>query len=227
MRTSPRFFTVLGVAAALGRTPTGQEEVMGGPPVVVISDGFWRSRFNADPGVVGRPLVLSGVSRTIAGVMPPSFSYPREKIDLWQPIGWAAADRGNVNFRRAHWVRVVARLKPGVRLAQASAELNTRMYSRAAQIHLDPSDHLVFSATSLWRYLSGMAASVVLMFFAFSACLLALVAANLSNLLRTAISLPAFSEWNEFQAAWEPLAIAPLIRGAGSVTRALLAGSNL
>ena len=73
MRTSPRFFTVLGVGAALGRTLSADEERFGGPPAVVISDAFWRTRFTADRSVVGRHLILGGASRTIVGVMPPSF----------------------------------------------------------------------------------------------------------------------------------------------------------
>src|SRR3954470_13187924 len=58
MRTSPRFFTVLGVAAAIGRTLSPEEERFGGPPAVVISDAFWRARFNGDPSAVGRRLIL-------------------------------------------------------------------------------------------------------------------------------------------------------------------------
>ena len=120
MRTSPRFFTVLGVAAALGRTPTAQEEIMGGPPVVVISDGFWRSRFNADPGVVGRPLVLSGVSRTIAGVMPPSFRYPSATTEAWVPAQMPAM---LLQARQARFLTAIGRLKPGVTVVQAEADL--------------------------------------------------------------------------------------------------------
>jgi hypothetical protein len=64
MNTSPRFFQVLDVAPALGRLPTPQEERFGGPPVIVISDAFWRRRFGADPSVLGRALTLGGTSRS-------------------------------------------------------------------------------------------------------------------------------------------------------------------
>jgi putative ABC transport system permease protein len=77
MRISPRFFTVLGVPATLGRVTTPDEELSGGRPVVILSDAFWRRRFNGDPNVVGRALTLGGASRTIVGVMPSSFRYPR------------------------------------------------------------------------------------------------------------------------------------------------------
>ena len=129
MRTSPRFFAVLGVAAALGRTPTGQEELMGGPPVVVISDGFWRSRFNGDPGVIGRTLVLSGVSRTIAGVMPPSFRYPSATIEAWVPAQMPAM---LLQARQARFLTAIGRLKPGVTVEQAEADL-TAIQARLGQ----------------------------------------------------------------------------------------------
>src|SRR5712692_8487699 len=73
MRTSPRFFSVLGTSAAVGRTLSVDEERFGGPAAVVISDTFWRARFNADSSAVGRSLVLGDVRRTIVEVMPPSF----------------------------------------------------------------------------------------------------------------------------------------------------------
>src|SRR5439155_23449879 len=120
MRTSLRFFTVLGVAAALGRTPTGQEDVMGGPPVVVISDGFWHSRFNADPGVIGKALVLSGASRTIVGVMPPSFRYPSATTEAWVP---AQMPTMLLQARQARFLTAIGRLKPGVTVEQAQADL--------------------------------------------------------------------------------------------------------
>src|SRR5439155_1724109 len=62
MRTSPRFFAVLGVAPALGRTPTPEEERFGGPPVAVVSDAFWRDRLNGDPSAAGRRLILGAVA---------------------------------------------------------------------------------------------------------------------------------------------------------------------
>ena len=120
MRTSPRFFTVLGVSAALGRTLTAAEEIMGGPRSVVISDGFWRSRFNADPAVIGRSLVLSGASRTIVGVMPPSFRYPTATTEAWVPAQMPAM---LLQARQARFLTAIGRLKPGVTVENAQADL--------------------------------------------------------------------------------------------------------
>ena len=120
MRTSPRFFAVLGVAAALGRTLSADEERFGGPPAVVISDAFWRARFGGDPAVVGRRLVVGGTSRTIVGVMPRSFRYPTATTDMWIP---AQTPAFLMRERRARFYTAIGRLKPGVSLAQAEADL--------------------------------------------------------------------------------------------------------
>ena len=171
------FLDVLGIKMAQGRNFTEDEDRPNGPSVAVVSYRLWLNQLGGSAGIVGHTIDLDGKPATVVGVLPPGFQF-LQPADVLVPLALeqASRDRGNHLW-------VVARLNPGVRLAQASAELNTRMYSRAAEIQLRPSDHIVFAATTLLRYLSGMAASVVLMFFAFSACLLALVAANLSNLL--------------------------------------------
>lgn len=171
------FLTVLGIKMAQGRNFTEDEDRPNGPSVTIVSHRLWLDQLGGSTGIVGQTINLDGKSATVVGVLPPGFQFI-EPVDVLVPLALQqpSSDRGNHLF-------VVARLNPGVRLAQASTDLNTRMYSRAAEIHLNPSDHVVFSATSLWRDLSGKATSVTLMFFAFSACLLALVAANLSNLL--------------------------------------------
>jgi putative ABC transport system permease protein len=121
MNTSPRFFEVLGVAPALGRLPTRREEHFGGPPVVVISDAFWRRRFGADPSVLGRSLTLGGASRPIIGVMPPSFRYPTAATEAWVPT---RAQPYFLAVRTARLYTTIGRLKPGVTLAQALDDLN-------------------------------------------------------------------------------------------------------
>src|SRR5262249_8855158 len=83
MKVSPRFFSVFGVAAALGRTFSPEEELFGGPRAVVLSDAYWRTRFNADPAIVGRQLTLGGGARTVVGVMPPSFRHPTPATQAW------------------------------------------------------------------------------------------------------------------------------------------------
>ncbi len=120
MRTSPRFFAVLGVSASIGRTPTGGEEQFGGAATVVLSDHLWRHRFAADPHIVGRRIVLSGTSRTIVGVMPPSFRYPTTATDAWIPAQMPPA---LMRERRARFYTSIGRVKAGVRIEQAAADL--------------------------------------------------------------------------------------------------------
>ena len=76
MRTSPRFFRVLGVAPELGRAPTDTEERFGGPAVAVISHGLWQRRFGRDPHVIGRRVALGANRATVIAVMPDWFRYP-------------------------------------------------------------------------------------------------------------------------------------------------------
>src|SRR5262245_24022996 len=83
---APRFLEVWGVAPALGRDFTNDEMRFGGPNAMLISDSFWRKRFNADPNVVGKRLRFSQTSYTIVGVMPASFLFPDRDVEVWSPV---------------------------------------------------------------------------------------------------------------------------------------------
>jgi len=119
---SPRFFDVWGVAPAVGREFTPEEETLHGPHAVLISDRFWRRRFNADPGVVGKNLRLDGNLYPIVGVMPASFLFPDRETDLWCPIP-AGLSYGQA--RENNWFVVIGRLKLGVTISQGHADLAT------------------------------------------------------------------------------------------------------
>lgn len=120
---SGNYFDVLGVAPLLGRGFRWEETWEGGADVVVLSHGFWSREFGADPAVVGRALDLEGRSVQVVGVMPEGFRFPSGDIDFWTPYAWEPAYREAVWFRRAHFVRPVARLAPGVSREAADAEL--------------------------------------------------------------------------------------------------------
>jgi putative ABC transport system permease protein len=119
------FFAVLGVRAALGRTLRDEETWNTESPVVVLSDGFWARRFARDQNIIGRNIILNGVSYEVVGVMPPDFSFPTHEMDVWGPVRFDPANREQVFFRRAHYIEVIARLKPGITLEQADAQLQT------------------------------------------------------------------------------------------------------
>jgi len=118
---APRFLEVLGVAPALGRGFRPEEEHFGGSNAVLISDRFWRRRFQADPGVLEKRLRFGPGSFAITGVMPASFRFPDRDVDLWftspmdGPFGQA---------RQLTWFNVIGRLKPGATLAQARENMS-------------------------------------------------------------------------------------------------------
>ncbi len=116
LRVSEDYFRALGVYPALGRTFTHEEDSPGGGRVGILSDGLWRRSFGADKGVIGRTVTLNGQPLMIVGVMPPHFRFA-SGADLLVPM--RARTGANVDPN----AEVVGRLKPGVRLQQAQAEL--------------------------------------------------------------------------------------------------------
>ncbi|MGH9937889.1 MAG: ABC transporter permease, partial [Blastocatellia bacterium] len=128
-RVSGNFFSTLGVGAVAGRTLTEDDDKASSPqPVAVISYKFWKSRFGLDPGVVGRKITLDDFPFTIVGVAPPGFfgfdvGYAP---DVWWPLQMTPhVTPGDNRLRRgAEWLRVMARLKPGVQPEQARAEMD-------------------------------------------------------------------------------------------------------
>jgi putative ABC transport system permease protein len=116
---APRFLQVWGISPELGRDFASNEEHFNGPPAVLISDRFWRRRFGADPHVLGRTLRLGTRSVPIVGVMPPAFTVPDRDVDLWSPSPY---DGPFPKPRELTWF-TFGRMKPGVTLAQARADL--------------------------------------------------------------------------------------------------------
>src|SRR5262249_30167391 len=121
LAASANLFAVLGVPAALGRTFVAGEDAPGGARVVVLSHGLWVRRYGADPGVVGRRILVDSQPYSVIGVMPASFAFPDRRPDLWLPIALTAAERSD---RRSITDSAVARLGAGVSPAQAKAELD-------------------------------------------------------------------------------------------------------
>jgi putative ABC transport system permease protein len=119
---APRFLNVLGVAPALGRNFTSEEERFGGPPVVLISYAFWQRRFHGDPGTLNRKLHIGRYYYAIIGIMPQSFVFPDGGVDVWAP---SPPDAPYALRRDATWFTVIGRVKPGVTLSAAAADLET------------------------------------------------------------------------------------------------------
>jgi putative ABC transport system permease protein len=119
---APRFLQVWGISPALGRDFSPEEERFGGPDAVLISDRFWRRRFDADPTAVGRKLRISGHSSPIIGIMPASFLFPDLDVDVWSPV---PTDAPIAQGREWTWYIGIGRLKPKVTVTEARANLAT------------------------------------------------------------------------------------------------------
>jgi predicted permease len=119
LSVSAGYLPTLGVSALLGRTFTREEDTPGAAPTVILSESLWRNSLNADPKIVGRTIHINADSYTVIGVMPASLATV-ESPDVWQPLQLSSKDPGyqGTNYQ------MIARLKTGVSVAQASAELN-------------------------------------------------------------------------------------------------------
>jgi putative ABC transport system permease protein len=118
-RVTTTLAPVMRVWPVLGRWFTDAESVLGAPRVAVLSYGLWAGRFGRDPGILGRPVTLAGVPTEVIGVMPASFAFPDPRIDAWIPEPIARSMGFGI------WTyRGVARLRDGVTVADARAELN-------------------------------------------------------------------------------------------------------
>lgn len=119
---APRFLQVWGVAPMLGRDFAPDEERFGGPGVVLISERLWKNHFHADRNVIGKKLKFGKSSSTVIGVLPASFLFPEKDVDVWMPV---PPDAPYANDRNSTWYTVVGRVKPGISLEQAEADLST------------------------------------------------------------------------------------------------------
>jgi putative ABC transport system permease protein len=119
-RVSPRYFDIFGVRPALGRAFLPAEDRPGNDRVVLLSHRLWESRFGADPALVGRSLVLDGEPHTVVGILPEGGPFDRAAAQLWRPL---AFEPSNLT-RDYRWLGASARLKPGVTLEQARAEMD-------------------------------------------------------------------------------------------------------
>jgi predicted permease len=119
---APRFLQVWRATPAIGRGFSAQEERFGGPAAAIISDALWRRRFDGRPDVVGRTLRVGRGGYTIVGVMPPGFFFPVRDTDFWSP---SPMDAPYAQSRESTWFTAIGRLKPGVPLARARADLET------------------------------------------------------------------------------------------------------
>ncbi|HVT61162.1 MAG TPA: ABC transporter permease [Thermoanaerobaculia bacterium] len=175
---SDEYFTVLGVRPAMGRAFLPSDGRMGAPRVALLADALWRRRFDTDPAVLGKAIELDGETHTVVGVLPAGFKAPFVQAEIWRPVQIEAApqDRGN------HYLRVIGRLRDGVEMPKAQADLR-RVAAGIAE--RDPQYYSSVGVTlvSLHRQLVGVARSSLLVLLGAVGLVLLIACANVANLL--------------------------------------------
>lgn len=176
------FFDVLGVAPAVGRSFRPEETWKGEQSAVVLSHAFWQRRFAADPEIVGKPIRINSETCVVVGVMPAGFSFPEPDLDFWRTFEWDPADRELVPFRRAHTLQAVGRLKPGVSVAEAEAELRV-IAKRLEQLHPETNEQMGVGLTPLMEWLTGSTRKPLLLMMSAALLVLLITYANVGNLI--------------------------------------------
>src|SRR3954463_3270625 len=124
IRISPDFFATLGVTPALGRSFT-EDEWIQQKNVAILTDAFWRERFNSDPNVVGREVRINGIPREIVGVLPPGFQFLSSEARVFVSLKSDEEQRGSkARHSGGGGTHMIARLKPGVTIAEAQAQID-------------------------------------------------------------------------------------------------------
>ena len=176
---SAAFFGVLGVVPALGRDFNAEEEQAGRTNVVIVSDGFWQQRLGGNPSIVGRPITLNGEPFEVIGVLPPSFRFPDERVELWQPIDFTDEENRE---RFNHFLQVFARLKPGVTLERAQGNMDLIAAQLHEEVELRNQGHGAH-VISLRDQLVGDVRSSLLVLMAAVAFILLIACVNVAHLL--------------------------------------------
>jgi predicted permease len=178
-RLSGSLWTVLRVRAHLGSTFTSREEAWGRHRVVVLSHALWMRRFGGNPAIIGDTVVLNDEPFSILGVMPRSFQFPDPSVDVWTPISYAPGDA--METRSNHFLNVLGRLKPGVSLDQARADVSVIAGRIASEVGDNANIGVILSG---WHEsLVGDVRALLWLLFGAVGCVLAIACANVASLL--------------------------------------------
>lgn len=181
-RVSARFFDVLGVPPLLGRGFRTDEDVPNGPRVVVIAHSLWERRFHSDSAIVGKTIDMNALKYTVVGVMPPSFRDPeplwKNGAEVWRPLGVDAAKEQ----RNWHYLRVIARLRPGVTLDRANRDLGV-ISARLALAYPVSNENRGAIAVPMQEQVVGEARPVLFAALGGAICLLLIVCGNVASLV--------------------------------------------
>ncbi len=172
------FFPILGVQPVLGRNFLPEEDVAGNRNnVALITDGLWRRRYGADPKIIGRNLIVRGAPTTVVGVLPASFRFPEVKADMWLLMHINAQAE-----RHGRFMAPIARLKPGVTIAQAQADMNI-IAARLAEEYPAFDTKWGVSVVSMREQFTGELKTPLLVLLGAVGLVLLIACANVANLM--------------------------------------------
>ena len=182
-RVSTGFFPLLGVQPEIGRNFGPEDEQVGRDHVVILTHALWQRRFGANPNVIGQPLTIDGETFTIIGVLPASFRFIRvlnAELELWMPIAFPPEQL----TRADHSIIVYGRLKQGVQLAQAQAEMD-RITQRLAQEYPQTNSGWGAQVNNLHEQAVKPVRPILLILMTVVGFVLLIACANVANLLLT------------------------------------------
>jgi predicted permease len=181
---SADFFSVLGVTPVAGRNFTADDDRLGAAPVVLISERLWKTRFNASPSIAGTQVTLDATGYTIVGVIPDSFQLQLVNFhdgDIYTPVGqWNVP--GFRHRANAFGMRAFARLKPGISLEQARAEMD-RISANLARAYPESNTGIGAKVVPLKQQMIGSIQPVLLILLAAVGLVLLIACVNVANLL--------------------------------------------
>jgi predicted permease len=170
---------MLGARTAIGRLFTAHDDRAGAPGTVVLSYGLWRRRFAADPTVLGRRVLFDGEPFVVIGVMQRGFDYPQRALEVWTPMRFANTD---FEDRNNNYLRVLARLRRGVSIDQARAEM--RLISHRLQLaYPKDNEHVGVTSHQLRDDVSGRTRLMLIALLGAAFCVLLIACTNIANLL--------------------------------------------
>jgi putative ABC transport system permease protein len=178
------YFPVLGVKPVLGRVFTRDEDKPGAPSVIVLSHGFWQRRYGGHPKIIGRELNIGGKT-TVIGVLPAGFEFPisDDPQDFWEPLFSAQfMTKGDREERGSRSFQAIARLRPGVTVAEAKAELDL-LSRQFEQQFPDSNTNIIFNAVSMHEDVTRDYRPALLVMLGAVGLVLLIACANVANLL--------------------------------------------
>jgi putative ABC transport system permease protein len=176
---TPGICRFLGVQPFLGRDFSPEEESPKGNPVALIYYSFWQRRFGGDPGALGKQIRLSERPYTIVGVMPRSFLFPNREAEVLVPLGY---DLTRNKYRGGRWLRVLAKLKPGVTVEQAQTEMNL-IARRLSDQYRETNKGWGIRVVSLSKFSAGEFRPALLILLCAVGLVLLIACANVASLL--------------------------------------------